>query len=243
MSRQTPRLRMFAGPNGSGKSTIKDGLPAKLIGVYVNPDELEATVRRNGRLPLEPFGVTAGDAEAREWFTSSAFLRKNGLAEATVAVSCRGDIIDFGGVAVNSYHASVLADFLRRKLIAARVSFSFETVMSAPDKVDLLREARAAGFRTYLYYVAIDNPAINVARVRSRVAQGGHDVPEPKIVERYHRSLGLLREAIRHTDRAYLFDNSATEPTFLGEVTAGRTIELQSDEMPNWFKSAVWDKF
>ena len=50
MSRQTPRLRMFAGPNGSGKSTVKDNLklPPKLIGVYVNPDELEATVRRDG---------------------------------------------------------------------------------------------------------------------------------------------------------------------------------------------------
>ena len=32
--------------------------------------------------------------------------------------------------------------------------------------------------------------------------------PEDKIVSRYHRSLGLLMEAIRHTDRAYIFDNS-----------------------------------
>jgi len=234
---------MFAGPNGSGKSTIKDGLPPKLIGIYVNPDELEATARRDGRVPLQPFGVTAGDAEARDWLTSSSFLRANGLAEATAAVTCRDNVLDFGGVAVNSYHASVLADFLRRKLIAARASFSFETVMSAPDKVELLRDAQAAGFRTYLYYVAIDDPKINIARVRSRVSQGGHDVPEAKIVERYARSLGLLREAIRHTDRAYFFDNSATEPWFFAEVTAGRTLEMQSDEMPNWFKAAVWDRF
>ena len=238
---------MFAGPNGSGKSTVKDGLelllPPGAIGVYVNPDELEVTLRREGRLPLGPFRVTAGDAEARDWFTSSSFLRASGLAEAMGAVSCRGIALDFGGVAVNSYHASVLADFLRRKLIAARVSFSFETVMSAPDKVELLRDARAAGFRTYLYYVATEDPAINVARVRLRVSQGGHDVPEAKIVERYARSLGLLREAIRHTDRAYFFDNSAAKPLFVAEVTAGRTVELQSDEMPDWFKVAVWDKF
>ena len=52
MSPQTPRLRMFAGPNGSGKSTVKDlsNLPPKLLGVYVNPDELEARATQRLRL-------------------------------------------------------------------------------------------------------------------------------------------------------------------------------------------------
>ena len=123
------------------------------------------------------------------------------------------------------------------------MSFSFETVMSHPDKVQLLRVARAAGFRTYLYYVATEDPAINVARVRLRVSQGGHDVPEAKIVCRYARSLGLLRETIRHADRAYCFDNSGAEPWYFAEIIAGRTIELQSDTMPDWFKNAVYDQF
>ncbi len=77
---------MFAGPNGSGKSTVKDGLelllPPGEIGVYVNPDELEATLRHDGQLSFGPFRVMSGDAEARDWFTSSSFLRTNGLAEA-----------------------------------------------------------------------------------------------------------------------------------------------------------------
>lgn len=238
---------MFAGPNGSGKSTVKGGLELLLppggIGVYVNPDELEAALCRDGRLPLTPFRVTARDAEARDWFTSSSLMGKNGLADAMAAVTCWGNVLDFGGVEVNSYHASVLADFLRRKLIATRVPFSFETVMSHQDKVRILQDGRQAGFRTYLYYVATEDPAINVGRVRLRVSQGGHDVPESKIVERYTRSLGLLREAIRHADRAYFFDTSETEPWFVAEITAGQTIEFQSNEMPNWFKTAVYDKF
>lgn len=40
MNHAVPRLRMFAGPNGSGKSTIKSMVPAKLLGVYLNPDEI-----------------------------------------------------------------------------------------------------------------------------------------------------------------------------------------------------------
>ena len=74
----------------------------------------------------------------------------------------------------------------------------------------MLREAKSFGFRTYLYYVATEDPEINISRVALRVAQGGHDVPKAKIISRYHRSLGLVRDAIRHTDRAYFFDTSET---------------------------------
>jgi len=45
---------MFAGPNGSGKSTIKKIVPEKLLGFYINPDELEIEIkqtRRHGQFP------------------------------------------------------------------------------------------------------------------------------------------------------------------------------------------------
>jgi predicted ABC-type ATPase len=42
----TPRLRMFAGPNGSGKTTIKSVLNRKLLGIYINPDEIEAEINK-----------------------------------------------------------------------------------------------------------------------------------------------------------------------------------------------------
>lgn len=41
---KTPRLRMFAGPNGSGKSTIKGMVPTELLGVYLNPDEIQKEI-------------------------------------------------------------------------------------------------------------------------------------------------------------------------------------------------------
>ena len=65
--------------------------------------------------------------------------------------------------------------------------------MSDPGKVEVLRQAKGLGFRTYLYYVATDAPEINVSRVSLRVSQGGHDVPVDKIVSRYHRSLSRPR--------------------------------------------------
>ena len=45
MSFEIPRLRMFAGPNGSGKSTIKDVINKELLGIYINPDDIEKNIR------------------------------------------------------------------------------------------------------------------------------------------------------------------------------------------------------
>jgi predicted ABC-type ATPase len=50
MSFETPRLRMFAGPNGSGKSTIKDVINKELLGIYINPDDIEKNIKENGYL-------------------------------------------------------------------------------------------------------------------------------------------------------------------------------------------------
>jgi len=115
--------------------------------------------------------------------------------------------------------------------------------MSERGKVDSLREAQGLGFRTYLYYVATEDPEINVSRVQLRVSQGGHDVPKEKVISRYYRSLALVRDAIRHTDRAYFFDTSESKSLFVAESAGGKCPELRCDSMPNWFKNYIWDKF
>jgi predicted ABC-type ATPase len=104
--------------------------------------------------------------------------------------------------------AQAEADRRRAACLEAGESFSFETVMSHPSKVEVLAEARARGFATLLYFVATEDPRLNVERVRQRVALGGHSVPEERIVARYHRALALLPAAMAAADRVVLFDNS-----------------------------------
>lgn len=89
--------------------------------------------------------------------------------------------------------------------------------MSHPDKIEMLRGAQDIGYRTYLYYIATEDPEINISRVRNRVKMGGH-LPEDKIIMRYHSSLNLLMEAVQVTNRAYIFDNSSHEHIWLAEV-------------------------
>ena len=48
---------MFAGPNGSGKSTLKELLSPDWLGIYVNADDIERTIRAQGGLCVSDFGV------------------------------------------------------------------------------------------------------------------------------------------------------------------------------------------
>ncbi|HAM73266.1 MAG TPA: hypothetical protein DCM86_16645 [Verrucomicrobiales bacterium] len=236
---------MFAGPNGSGKSILKSYLPAPLLGVYLNPDEIEAALRREGYLDLRALGVATTASEVLPWFTSSELLSSEGLLAAAQRLRFTDGKLMLEGVDANAYLASVAVDFLRSRFLTLRTSFTFETVMSHPGKIDLLQEAHREGYRTYLYYVATEDPAINISRVRSRVILGGHPVPEDKIITRYHRSLDLLIQAIRQTNRAYIFDNSSENPTnytWVAEITEGRTLELKTTRVPAWFKRSVLER-
>lgn len=234
-----PRLRMFAGPNGSGKSTIKSYvgriITEELFGYYINPDEFEKAVRKSGYLDFKQFGLAIREDEVLNFFRSSAWLKQLGMTEEVAALRFATNRLDFSGVRFNSYLASVASDFVRRKLLLSQQSFTFETVMSSPDKVEFLSEARQLGYRTYLYYVATEDPTINISRVELRVRNGGHDVPADKIKSRYYRSLALLLEAVRHSNRAYIFDNSAAGAEWVAEITDGERVEIRTGNVPAWF--------
>lgn len=237
---------MFAGPNGSGKSALKAVLPVELLGVYLNPDEIEAQIRRDGWLTVTDFGVNARADEILGFLANAPLLLNAGYADQIRRLEFIEGRVGFNSVPVDAYYASAIVEFLREKLLAEQTSFTVETVMSHPSKVALLEKAQRAGYRTYLYYIATDDPAINVSRVANRVKLGGHPVPSDRIEQRYHRSLALLRDAIRHTNRAYVFDNSGDNAdhrhTWLAEITDGRELELQTDLIPAWFRRAVLDK-
>lgn len=223
---------------------MKDMLRPEWLGVYVNADEIEKSIRACGCFDPGDFEVSCSGEELQDFLLQSILLQKAELLPEVPMLKWAGDQLHFDGVEVNSYWASVLADFIRHKLLASKTSFTFETVMSSPDKVDFLQKAQQAGFRTYLYYVATEDPEINISRVSNRVKEGGHPVPEDKIRKRYQGSLALLPQAVEFADRAFIFDNSrhAGNHILVAEVTHGEEIEMKTDPMPYWFKCALWDK-
>jgi predicted ABC-type ATPase len=132
----------------------------------------------------------------------------------------------------------MIAQFLCEQLISEKRKFSFETVFSHGSKLEMMRAASAAGFKVYLYFIATNDPLINVERVAIRVGEGGHDVPKEKILKRYDLSLAQLPEALHLAYHAFLFDNSKEQAVMFGEmkvVAAGRAWYWNAAAIPDWF--------
>ena len=81
--------------------------------------------------------------------------------------------------------AAVLVDKMRYESISKKEDFTFETVLSSEYKLNILRKAKEEGYFIKCVFVLTVDPQINIARIESRVASGGHDVDSRKVVERY----------------------------------------------------------
>jgi predicted ABC-type ATPase len=235
-----PRLRMFAGPNGSGKSTLNSIISKELLGVYINPDEIEKEINKFGFLDMLNYNVESNQKEVVSFFENHPLIDKTDLSDELSLLSYFDNKIDFFNMSINSYYASICADFIRHKLLKSKVSFTFETVMSSKDKVDFLKKAQEAGYRTYLYFIATQDPIVNISRVRNRVKLGGHSVPEDKIVSRYYRSLELLLQAVKYSTRAYIFDNSGQEKLWIAQINNAREFEFKSETIPEWVDKCLF---
>lgn len=115
-------------------------------------------------------------------------------------------------------------------------SHIFETVMSASDKVDYILRAKEAGFFIRLFFVSTESPTINAKRVAQRVLDGGHDVPIPKIISRYDKSIANCKILSAIVDRLYVYDNSIedAEARLLFRLSDGELAKRYVDELPSW---------
>lgn len=95
-----------------------------------------------------------------------------------------------------------------RQAIARREDFTFETTLGGSSIVRELHRAIEAGLQVRIWYVGLASPELHIARVRARVARGGHDIPAAKIRERYPRSLANLVSLIGKAAEVHVFDNS-----------------------------------
>ena len=72
-----------------------------------------------------------------------------------------------------------------KELTGAKQDFGFETTLSGRSYVRLLNEMKNDGYRILLFFLWLPSADLAVARVKNRVRQGGHNVPEPVIRRRF----------------------------------------------------------
>ena len=138
---------------------------------------------------------------SHEWMEGCVYINPDIIAEE-----------DFGGW--NSQEAILKAanhaKEIRENCLKDRTDMAFETVFSSPEKLDFVKRAKKLGFFIRLFFICTDSPSINAGRVTMRVIKGGHDVPIPKIISRYYRSILNCFNAIQLIDRIYFYEKFFT---------------------------------
>lgn len=232
---------MFAGPNGFGKTTLIREVAGRFdTGALVNADKIEFEINRKKYLDCGRY--LTEEQTQDDW---DVFMQDMGGDSRLSHLDFTGISIDENYLVarqeINSYHASIIAEFFRKKLLLEDKTFSFETVMSHESKVTFLSAAKSKGFKTYLYFICTQDPKINEIRVKNRVRKGGHKVTFEKIKSRYHRALELLCQAFLIADRAYILDNSGRTSQIIVEKDLVEVM-VKKDEIPEWVGTYVLDK-
>ncbi|ADJ27170.1 zeta toxin family protein [Nitrosococcus watsonii] len=97
-------------------------------------------------------------------------------------------------------------------------SFAFETTLSGRGYAGLIPNWRSDGYTVKLFFLRLASPELAIARVRQRVREGGHNIPEPVIRRRFTAGLrhfeNLYKPAV---DEWALYDNSGSEPVLIEE--------------------------
>ena len=129
----------------------------------------------------------------------------------------------------------------REQCLHDRQSLIFETVLSSEGKVDFIRRAKEAGYFIRLFFVSTNHPSINSSRIAKRVMKGGHDVPIPKIISRYQKSIVNCKRCFGLADRVYIYDNSIddADACLLFRMIDGQLFKQYTEDIPDWAKTLI----
>ncbi|OOQ57642.1 zeta toxin family protein [Mucilaginibacter pedocola] len=122
--------------------------------------------------------------------------------------------------------AAKLALERRHQALSINADFAFETTFSGKSEINDCIAAKAAGFKTILYYITLTSVMDNINRVEERELNLGHPVDVEDIARRYNKSKANLSSHISLFDRVYLFDNSKTERSRVAIFEKGELIWL-----------------
>jgi predicted ABC-type ATPase len=108
--------------------------------------------------------------------------------------------------------------------------FAFETTLSGKSYYNTLKLLKNSGYGLHLFFLWIPSPELSIARIRDRVAQGGHHVPSEDVRRRFGRGiknfLGLYEKLF---DTWMLYDNSGPAPVLIAKRKNGNMEILRAD--------------
>ncbi len=111
-------------------------------------------------------------------------------------------------------------------LIETRQNFAFETTAAGTTRRLTMKKCREAGYATSIVFLYLSSPALAIERVNGQSSQGGHDIPEQQIINRFFGGIKNLFT---------IYDNSLAEPSLIAKKLS---------IAPDWVvhDSAIWQK-
>lgn len=133
--------------------------------------------------------------------------------------------------------ARQIVDNAIEKNLAQRRSFGFESTYSGASRPAIVKRAKKLGYATHAIFIGTEHHAINVARVRRRVEEGGHDIAKSEIVRRWKAAWENLLKTWDSFDRITIIDNSGSGPKVIAEAR-GPTKQVKGT-VPEWASAIV----
>ncbi|HSP34313.1 MAG TPA: AAA family ATPase, partial [Thermoanaerobaculia bacterium] len=101
---------------------------------------------------------------------------------------------------------------------AAGHSFAFETTLAGHTYMRRIERWRSSGYIVELIFLSLSSVEQAIARVATRVRQGGHDVRSEVIRRRFASGMRNFQDVYRHrVDFWQWYDNSGSRPLLLEE--------------------------
>jgi predicted ABC-type ATPase len=137
------------------------------------------------------------------------------------------------GLGMNQQEANAAAWQQGRRLLERAIEegkdFAFETTLGGNTIPSLLKRAISQGMEVRIWSVGLESAELHIARVRSRVELGGHDIPEAKVRERYARSRTNLIELLPNLAELRVFDNTEEGDPQKGQTPAPKLLLHQKE--------------
>lgn len=110
-------------------------------------------------------------------------------------------------------------------LFTRKADFSIETTLATRSLLKMVKTAKANGYKVTILYLWLNSAELAIARVKERVAAGGHNIPEDTIRRRYKVGLKyFFEDYIPVCDRWILADNSKFPFTVIAEGNSSGTF-------------------
>jgi predicted ABC-type ATPase len=108
--------------------------------------------------------------------------------------------------------------------VKRREDFAFETTLSGRSYLGLIRRLKKLGYSVHFFFLLVPTVDLALTRVRGRVLDGGHDIPESVVRRRFGRSVQNFFTYYRQlADSWIMFDNSGATPAVVALEKQGET--------------------